>query len=177
MPRSSSAPRGRWASTSTRSYDTLYKDQTQWDTAQAGGSFHKGLPYWSKVERLTIHQKIVLEPVSPDPARRPISQIDMALSEGVTRKFVQCMVAIDGVPNDAAGANALLAAHAAPAEITAAHATPATHRDLWIKAILRIVGPITGPEARDLRVVHELVRLNGIWGTVLQHRDPGGFAD
>jgi hypothetical protein len=158
-------------------YDTLYKDQTQWDTAQAGGSFHKGLPYWSKVEKLTIHQKTVLDPASPDPARRPISQIDMALSEGVTRKFVECMVAIDGVPNDAAGANAFLAAHATPAEITAAHVAPATHRDLWIKAILRIVGRITGPEARDLRVVHELVRLNGIWGTVLQHRDPGGFAD
>lgn len=101
----------------------------------------------------------------------------MALSEGVTRKFVECMVTIDGVPNDAAGANAFLAAHATAAEITAAHATPAAHRDLWIKAILRIVGPITGPEARDVRVVHELVRLSTTWGTVLQHRDPGGFPD
>ena len=98
----------------------------------------------------------MLDPASPDPTRRPISQIDMALSGGVTRKFVECMVAIDGVPNDAAGANAFLAAHAVPAEITAAQATPAAHRDLWIKAILRIAGPITGPEARDLRVVHEL---------------------
>src|SRR5262249_36764194 len=98
-------------------YDTPYKDQTQCDTPQYGGSFHKGLPYWSKVEKLTIHQKTVLEPASPDPARRPISQIDMALSEGVTRKFVQCMVTIDGVPNDAAGANAFLAAHATAAEI------------------------------------------------------------
>jgi hypothetical protein len=158
-------------------YDTLYKDQTQWDTPQSGGSFHKGLPYWSKVEKLTIHQKTVLDPAAADPARRPISQIDMALSEGVTRKFVECMVTIDGVPNDAAGANAFLATHATAAEITAAHATPAAHRDLWIKAILRTVGPITGPEARDLRVVHELVRLSTIWGTVLQLRDPGGFPD
>jgi hypothetical protein len=158
-------------------YDTLYKDQTQWNTPQAGGSFRQGLPYWSKVEKLTIYQKTVLDPTAADPARRPISQIDMALSEGVTRKFVQCMVTIDGVPNDAAGANAFLAAHATPVEINAAHATPAAHRDLWIKAILRMVGPITGPEARDLRVVHELVRLNTTWGTVLQHRDPGGFPD
>lgn len=158
-------------------YDTLYKDQTQWDTPQSGGSFHKGLPYWSKVEKLTIHQKTVIDPAAADPARRPISQIDMALSEGVTRKFVECMGVIDGVPNDAAGANAFLAAHATAAEIAAAHATPAKHRDLWVKAILRVVGPITGPEARDLRVVHELVRLSTMWGTVLQHRDPGGFAD
>lgn len=152
-------------------YDTLYKNQTQWNTPQSGGSFHQGLPYWSKVEKLTIHHKTVLDPTAADPARRPISQIDMALSEGVTRKFVECMVTIDGVPNDAAGANAFLAAHATAAEITAAHATPAAHRDLWIKAILRVVGPITGPEARDLRVVHELVRLSTMWGTVLQHRE------
>lgn len=82
-------------------YDTLYKDQNQWNTPQAGGSFHQGLPYWSKVEKLTIHLKTVLDPTAADPARRPISQIDMALSEGVTRKFVECMVTIDGVPNDA----------------------------------------------------------------------------
>jgi hypothetical protein len=61
-------------------------------------------------------------------------------------------------------------------EIHAAHATPAAHRDLWTKAILRIVGSIAGPEARDLRVVHELVRLCAMWGTVLQYRDPGGLA-
>jgi hypothetical protein len=158
-------------------YDTLYKDQTRWNAPQGSGSFHQGLPYWSKVEKLTIHQKTVLDPSAADPARRPISQIDMALSEGVTRKFVECMVAIDGVPNDAAAANAFLAAHATPAEIAAAHVNPAAHRDLWIKVILRVVGSITGPEARDLRVVHELVRLSTVWGTVLQHRDPGGFAD
>ncbi len=38
-----------------------------------------------------IHLKTAMDPASPDPARRPISQIDIALSEGVTRKFSLCM--------------------------------------------------------------------------------------
>lgn len=158
-------------------YSRLYRDQTQWNTPQGGGSFRQGLPYWSKVEKLTIHLKTVTDPASADPARRPISQIDMALSEGVTRKFSQCMRVIRSVPNDAPGATSFLRANATAAEIAAGQATPQTHRDLWSKVALRRVGPITGPEQRDLRVVHELFALNSAFGTVLHHRDPNGFAD
>jgi hypothetical protein len=158
-------------------YDTLYKDQTQWDTPRWGGSFHLGLPYWSKVEKLTIHRKTVTDPTSANPALRPISQIDMALSEGVTRKFAQCMGVIGSVPNDGPGATAFLAARATAAEIAAAQAAPDTHRDLWIKVALRGVGSITGPEDRDLRVVHELFALNSNFATILHHRDLSGFAD
>lgn len=158
-------------------YDTLYKNQALWNMPSGAGSFREGLPYWSKVEKLTIHLKTVTDPASPDPARLPISQIDMALSEGVTRKFALALVQIDSVPNDAAGATTFLQAHATPAEITAAQAAPAKHRDLWIKVALRIVGSITGPETRDLRVVHELFTLNGAYSTLLQHRNLHGFAD
>ena len=101
----------------------------------------------------------------------------MALSEGVTRRLRQCMGVIGSVPNDAPGATTFLRARAGEAEITAAQATPAAHRDLWIKVALRGVGSITGPEDRDLRVVHELFTLNNAWGTVLHHRDLSGFAD
>ena len=158
-------------------YDTLYKNQALWDTPRGGGSFHQGLPYWSKVEKLTIHLKTVADPASADPARRPISQIDMALSEGVTRKFALCMRAIGSVPTDGPGATTFLNARATAAEVTAAQATPATHRDLWIKVALRQVSSITGPEERDLRVVHELFNLSSTFGTVLHHRDLSGFAD
>jgi hypothetical protein len=37
------------------------------------------------------------------------------------------------------------------------------------------VAPITGPVARDIRVVHALATLD--WGTVLNTRDPNAFAD
>jgi hypothetical protein len=121
--------------------------------------------------------KTVTDPASVDPARLPISQIDMALSEGVTRKFAQCMGVIGSVPNDAPGATTFLNGRATAPEITAAQATPATHRDLWIKVALRAVGSITGPGERDLRVVHELFTLSSTFGTVLTHRDLSGFAD
>lgn len=158
-------------------YDTLYKNQMLWDTPRGGGSFRLGLPYWSKVEKLTIHLKTGIAPASADAARRPISQIDMALSEGVTRKFALCMRAIGSVPNDATAATTFLNARATAAEIAIAQAVPWSHRDLWIKVALRDVGEITGPEARDLRVIHELFRLSSAFGTVLNHRDLSGFAD
>jgi hypothetical protein len=158
-------------------YDTLYKNQTLWSAPRGAGSFRDGLPYWSKVEKLTIHLKTAVDPASADPARRPISQIDMALSEGVTRKFAECMTVIGRVPNDAPGATSFLNARAPAAEITTAQATPDGHRDLWIKVVLRDVGSITGAEARDLRVIHELFTLSTNFGTVLQRRSLGGFPD
>ncbi|MBK7540066.1 MAG: DUF4157 domain-containing protein [Myxococcales bacterium] len=158
-------------------YDTLYKDQSLWAAPRGASSFRVGLPYWSKVEKLTIHEKTVFEPASADPARRPISQIDMALSEGVTRKFMLCMREMRNVPNDDAAATTYLATRASPAEITAAQATPTGHRDLWIKVALGAVGSITGPVDRDLRVVHELYTLSTAYGTLLQQRDLNGFVD
>jgi hypothetical protein len=158
-------------------YDTLYKNQALWTTPRLGGSFRDGLPYWSKVERLTIHLKTTMDPASPNPALRPISQTDMALSEGVTRKLMLCMRAIGTVPNDDAAATTFLNTRATPAEIAAAQATPETHRDLWIKVALRIAGEVTGDEGRDLRVIHEMVTGLAAFSTLLSHRDPGGFPD
>lgn len=157
-------------------YDALYKDQTQWATPLGGGSFREGLPYWSKVEKLTIHQKTDIDPTSADPARLPISQIDMAISEGVTRKFVICMSVMDSIPNDDAAAATDLATTASAGEIAAA-TTPDAQRDLWIKVALRRTGSITGTTDRDLRVVQELVMLMNNFGTLLQHRDLSAFPD
>lgn len=47
-----------------------------------------------------IHLKTGMDPASPDPARRPISQIDIALSEGVTRKFSLCQRGAQAVEMD-----------------------------------------------------------------------------
>jgi hypothetical protein len=158
-------------------YDTLYKNQSLWDTPRLGGSFHQGLPYWSKVERMTIHLKTVTEPASADPARRPISQTDMALSEGVTRRLAILMGAIGRVPNSDADATTFLQSHATAPEVAAGQATPDLHRDLWIKVALRLIGGLMGPEDRDVRVVHEMDAGLTAFGTLLTHRDPGGFAD
>jgi type IV secretory pathway VirB2 component (pilin) len=87
------------------------------------------------------------------------------------------MRAIGTVPNGDAAATAFLNTRATPAELAAAQATPATHRDLWIKVALRIAGEITGNEGRDLRVIHEMVTGLAAFSTLLSHRDPGGFPD
>ncbi len=155
-------------------YDALYKDQTLWTVPQAGGSFADGLPYWSKVEMMTIHQKTIKDPASSDPAAKPVSQIDMAISEGVTRQLVRAMTVINSVPDVDADAATLLASHASAAEIAAAN-TSAKRRDLWIRFALRSVGPITGDEARDVRVVHELEKGLANWGDILKKRDPNAF--
>ena len=158
-------------------YDTQYKNQAQWDTPRLGGSFHQGLPYWSKVERMTIHLKTVTGPASADPARRPVSQTDIALSEGVTRRLVLLMPAIGLAPNDDAAATTFLNANATAPEVTAGQATPDLHRDLWIKVALRQIGGLMGPEDRDVRVIHEMDTGLAAWSTLLTHRDPGGFPD
>lgn len=75
------------------------------------------------------------------------------------------------------GVTTILNARAPAAKIATAQATPVTHRDLWLKVALRQVGSITGPQERDLRVVHEIFTLSSTFGTVLHHRDLSGFAD
>lgn len=141
-------------------YDTLYKNQALWNTPRGAGSFREGLPYWSKVEKLTIHEKTAINPASADPARRLL-----------------CMQEMRRVPNDDAAAATYLSTRAGAAEIAAAQATAEGHRDLWIKVALAAVGSITGPIDRDLRVVQELFTLSGAYGTLLQHRDLNGFVD
>jgi hypothetical protein len=45
------------------------------------------LPYWSKVERLTIHKRPNISQYTSDPSRKPVSTTDLAISEGVVRRL------------------------------------------------------------------------------------------
>lgn len=153
----------------------VYKNPTWWDTKPGGGKTYKdGIPYWSKVEKMTVHRKTVIDPSSSDAAKQPISQIDMALSEGLVRKLA---LAMETVPQKESDAQAFEKAHASEAEMKAGQASVDAHRDLLMKLVLKQPGvaPITGPVERDFRVVQELVNLK--WGDVLNKRDPASFAD
>jgi len=157
-------------------YVDAYRNPGQWTVAQQGGSYREGLPYWSKVQKLTVHEKTAIDPTSSDPARRPVSQIDVALSEGLTRKFVHCMSVIGAVPDDDTAARQDVRTHATAAEIAAATAGSANGaRDLWLRVVRRRVGALTGSEDRDLRVFGELAGLMTTWGGALRQRDPNGF--
>jgi hypothetical protein len=150
-----------------------YKLPTKW-VKDMGGYKHKDfLPYWSKVEKLTVHEKTDIEPSSPDPAKQPVSQIDCALSEGVIRKF---SAAYDAMPTKASELDAFETAHASEPERTAAHTSVDGHRDFLIKLALGLdsVAPITGSVERDFRVVE---RMNIPFAEVFKKRSPSDFAD
>jgi hypothetical protein len=152
----------------------VYKQPSEWSRRALGGTYRGGLSYWSKVEKLTIHRKTDIDPASPSAARHPVSQIDMALSEGLVRKL---SLAMRAVPRNEAAADTLERANATDDERTAAHGSVDDHRDFLITLVLEQGGvrPITGAVERDFRVVHELV--NATWSNILRDRSPDEFPD
>ena len=139
------------------------------------------IPFWSKVENLTIHKKTVIDPVSLDEAKHPVSQIDVALSEGVIRKLAFGMDVLDALHTDPQ-IRAFESANSSASERSTAfpggaHNNVNTERDFLLRLAVRspTVAPITGRTSRDLRVVRQLGRLN--WGDVLLPRSPASFAD
>ena len=113
------------------------------------------LRFWSRVLKLTIHEKTVIDVRSRDPAKLPVSDIDLALAEGVARRFRN---AKDALPENEAMLADFEAANSTEAERTAAHASLETYRDFIKRLVMGLphVGPITGSLDRDLGVATEL---------------------
>ena len=163
-------------------YVQLFSKPTDWTVPQAGGKrFNNSLPYWSKVEKLTIHEKTAIDPASPDEAKHPVSQIDIALSEGLIRRLAFGMDVLEPLQTQT-DILAFENHNSSSAERSAAfpggaHANADVERDFLLKLTARhaTVAPMTGTVARDLRVVRELGTLN--WGTVLDARNPSTFPD
>jgi hypothetical protein len=154
-------------------YVESHKAPRKW-TRDLGGYKHRDfLPYWSKVQKLTIHEKSDIEPASADPAKHPVSQIDCALSEGVIRKF---SAAYNALPTKESELAPFEAAHSTEAERAEAHKSVDTHRDFLIKTCLGLpdVKPITGGVERDFRLVE---RMNIPWADVFRRRNPSDFSD
>lgn len=120
------------------------------------------LPFWSAVEKLTIHQRTIRVVGGPD--EKPVTLIDLALAESFTRKLDQVWSVLRSQ-----SASALEAAHATAAERAAA-TTAVQHRDLLVKCALRASGiSISGSDARDAEVLR-LLQVNA--GRLLRPRDP-----
>ena len=133
--------------------------------ASAPGSSRRALPFWSKVMKLTIHERTAIDPTSADPSRQPVTGIDVALSEGVVRKL---SIAMDAVPGTEAEATAFLNAKATAAERAAA-TTVATERDLLMRLVLRErVGSITGSVDRDFRMATRMGTVGGTFREILR---------
>lgn len=136
--------------------------------------FSDTLPFWSKVMKLTIHERAGIDPSAGRQATNPVTQIDVALSEGVVRKLARAM---DAVPSTEADATAFLDAKATAAERAAA-TTVTAERDLLIRLVLReAIGSITGSTDRDIRVVMRMGTVGDSFGDILRRRSPADFAD
>ena len=167
-------------------YLQLFRKPTDWTVPQFGGTvrFHNSIPFWSKVQKLTIHQKTDIDPASTDEAKHPVSQIDLALSEGLTRKLGIAMGLLNPLKAEA-DTLAFEKAHATDAERAAvfpgdAHTDANTERDFLLKLVVRNpeVAPITGSVDRDLRVVRQQGATGlQLWTNILRPRNPSSFPD
>jgi hypothetical protein len=167
-------------------YVHLYRTPADWTLPQpsfGGMRLDQSLPFWSKVQKLTIHRKTVIDPASPDPAKHPVSQIDIALSEGLTRKLSLAGGLLDPLQTQA-DILAFETAHSSTAERSAAfpggaHTNANAERDFLLKLAVRdsTVAPVTGTLTRDLRVVRQLDSPSDSWSDILAPRNPASFAD
>jgi hypothetical protein len=167
-------------------YVQLFRTPTDWTKAQpdfGGVHFNNSVPFWSKVQKLTIHQKTVINPASALEAEHPVSQIDVALSEGFTRKFSFAMDLLDPLHTDAqiqsfetSNANAAENSAVFPGGV---HNNVNAERDFLIRLAVRNskVAPITGNVARDLRVVDQFNAPSDLWSSILAARNPAAFTD
>lgn len=180
----SEAFRTAWALTDDLHRDVwtrLLQTPADWSAADLHAEFGAGaaahfadtLPFLSKVLDMTIHQRAAsIDPTSPDPATQPVTEVDVAISEGVVRGLARGM---DAVPATEADAAALENARATAAERAAATTVPA-ETELLIKLVLRSIGPITTTAERDVHVVQTLTADGESEEKVLQARLPGACA-
>jgi hypothetical protein len=140
----------------------------------AGLKWSDTLPFWSKVMKLTIHERTLINPTAGNLATNPVTSVDIALSEGVVRKLADGM---DAVPSTEAAATTFLTAKATAAELAAA-STVALERDLLIRLTLReLLHSITGSTDRDFRMVTLMGTMGDTWADILRRRSPSTFAD
>jgi hypothetical protein len=147
-----------------------------YSSAEAGSRFSTTLPFWSKVEMLTIHSRSSsINPVAGSPAANPVTLIDISLSEGLTRKIIQGM---RGVPRTPAAALTFEQTHATLAQRTAAQASAVVEAALLKRLVLReVTHEITGGVERDVQVLERMALTSRAtnFTEYLKIRVPGDF--
>ncbi|PSK93425.1 DUF4157 domain-containing protein [Taibaiella chishuiensis] len=165
-------------------YVRLFRTPAEWNTldlstqfggAAAGSHFSDTLPFWSNVQGLTLHQRLAeINPSGVNAATRPVSLIDIALSEGMIRKLAQGM---DAVPTSEIDAVLLETTYGTVAEQAAATASVAAERDLLIRLVIRarLGGGIAGNEHRDEQLVARMGSTANLWSDILAVRPVSAF--
>lgn len=146
-----------------RLFVRVFRNPLEWATldlaanfsgAQAGSRFSTTLPFWSKVEKLTIHERTGSITPAAGPPKAPVTLIDISLSEGLTRKLSQGM---NGVPQTPAVALSFERAHLSTPEVTTATSSISTETRVLKRLVLRhVTGRITGTVGRDYQVLKRM---------------------
>jgi hypothetical protein len=167
-------------------YVHLFRTPTDWTVPQptlGGIRFDNSIPFWSKVQKLTVHLKTIINPASAEEEEHPMSQIDLALSEGLTRKLRFANLLLSPLDTEAK-VLAFENSKATAAELSAvfpggAHSNAAVERDFLLKLAVRdtSIAPMTGRVSRDLRVVTQMNLSSNLWSDILMPRNPASFAD
>lgn len=163
-------------------YVQLFRQPTDWTVplpAFGGMRLDASLPWWSKLQKLTIHRKTTIDPASPEEAKHPVSQIDVALSEGVIRKLAAGMDLLSPLRTEPA-ILAFEAANSTAAERAAAfpggaHTSATAERDFLLNLAVRdpSVKPIAGNVLRDLGVVRRMGDPSlSLMSDIFKPRDP-----
>lgn len=168
-------------------YVREYKNPAEWNTLDlapefavgAGTHFADSLPFWSKVENMTIHQRPGIVPGAGKPAA-PVTQVDIAQSESVSHKLAKAMDAM--TPSALSDADVAALEAGATAAQTAQIALGAHEEAKVLVSLIRKekVGEITGPIERDERAVARMAAADqaaDFYVDVLTPKDPATFAD
>jgi hypothetical protein len=158
-------------------YVRVYRNPVEWNTLDLaeygvpGAHFSGALPYWSKVEKMTIHSRPGINAVAGKPASNPVTLIDIAQSESVTR-----YLALGSVKEDEVAALESKASAAQKTQIAKSAADEAKVLVSLIRA--ENLPEITGSIERDVRVVHRLDQAKtGDFSDMLSPKSPADFKD
>lgn len=161
----------------------LYLHPEDWETGRfksggqtiTGFDFPNSIPWWSRVAKLTIHQKTTIQTAHRSESTMPVSTIDIALSEGFIRRLKNAMSL---TPKSVEKANALESKLPGPEWAEMVCAEDGEKEAVYLmELVLRQIKHLTGDTSRDIRVVDALAAIEGSWRTILANRDPADFAD
>ncbi len=118
-------------------FDHIYKNPSDWNTdVEPGVHYSQTLPYWSKVENLTTHNRSV-DPA--DPNNPPVTLIDLALSEGFVRRLGDAAELVPGQDVDILSDETTYLQSSDPEQtaLTAAPTDPNAHANALLLIVLR----------------------------------------
>jgi len=163
-----------------------FKQPAEWSTLNLGpdfgvtAHFSDSLPFWSKVENMTIHKRMSINPTGGAQSTAPVTEIDVAQSESVVHKLSEGMQALKADKFSEADAAAL--EQKANANQAAAIAKGAAQEGKVLVSLIRSekTGEITGTVERDERVIDVLSKANQAANPlveILTPKKPASFKD